>query len=604
MRKALLLCCLGLCLSGLAQEKETLRREIAAATGYEQRLALYTDFLEKSVTRNFNDVLELGAEALRLARGAGDSAGVARVERTLGEAYYFKGDYAAAARYFYGSIQKLENAPRSAALGHSYNALAKLYRKTRDLPRALANYDKALALFRALGDSAGVSMILNESGVVFEYAGDYATASSRYAASLAIDRQRHDTLGITYALSNLAGVYLLQQRHAAALANQQEVLRLRKYLRDTFALALTYSDISELFLALHQPAQARAFADTSNRIAMAMGYRELQRNNYDLLARALEALGDAPGALALYRQRSVLQDSIFSVERSRQIEELNARYEALKKEQTIRDQHYELVRKNALLAGSAALLLLGGALGWNFYRRRRLAQEAKLQALLLQQQELATRAVLAAEEAERQRIAKDLHDGVGQLMSAARMNLSALSHRLEGLQPDTQRDFDQILGLVDDSCREVRSVAHHMMPNALLKNSLAAALRDFVDKIDHRALQVHVYTAGLEARLDPQVETVLYRVIQECVNNVIRHSGADTLDISITREVGELAATIEDNGRGFDSTVAAAGMGLRNIRTRVEYLKGEVEFDSRPGHGTVVAIRIPLEPTQHPDTHP
>ncbi|RYY94129.1 MAG: hypothetical protein EOO11_18490 [Chitinophagaceae bacterium] len=126
-----------------------------------------------------------------------------------------------------------------------------------------------------------------------------------------------------------------------------------------------------------------------------------------------------------------------------------------------------------------------------------------------------------------------------------------------------------------------------------MKNSLAAAVRDFVDKLDHRALQVQVYTAGLDERLDPQLEAVLYRVIQECVNNVIRHSGADRLDISILREPGELIASVEDNGRGFEPD-DSGGMGLRNIRTRVEYLKGEVEFDTHPGRGTVVSIRIPL----------
>ncbi|TCZ71421.1 tetratricopeptide repeat-containing sensor histidine kinase [Flaviaesturariibacter aridisoli] len=597
MRKALLLCCLGLCLCATAQEKEALRRQVAAEPAYGKRLDLYLTFLERSVTRDFDDVLELGTEALGLSRRHKDSTGVARIERYIGEAYYFKGDYPSAARYFYGSIQKLEQLPPAAALGHSYNALAKLYRKTRDLPRALQHYDKALALFRNLADSAGVSMILNESGVVFEYAGNYPAAITRYEASLAIDRQRDDTLGITYALGNLAGVYLLQSKYTKALDYQQQVLNLRKRLRDTFSLAISFADIGELYLAMHLPVRARSYADTSIRMATAMGYRELLRNNYDLLARAAEAEGDAAGALALYRRRAQLQDSLFSVARAEQIEELNARYEALKKEQTIRDQAYQLGRQRLLLVASAGLLLLGGALGWNFHRRRRLAQEARMQAAILQQQELATRAILSAEESERQRIANDLHDGVGQLMSAARMNLSALGHRLVMDHPGTRADFEQIVGLVDDSCREVRSVAHHMMPNALLKNSLAAAVREFVDKIDHRALQVHLYTSGLETRLDPQVETVLYRVIQECVNNVIKHSGADTLDIAIARDHDELTATIEDNGRGFPAAAAAEGMGLRNIRTRVEYLKGDVEFDSSPGRGTVVLIRVPLAAT-------
>jgi two-component system NarL family sensor kinase len=100
----------------------------------------------------------------------------------------------------------------------------------------------------------------------------------------------------------------------------------------------------------------------------------------------------------------------------------------------------------------------------------------------------------------------------------------------------------------------------------------------------------------LDERLDANVETVLYRVIQECVNNVIKHSAATTLDISMTRDKEGISATIEDNGKGFDSTDPGKfdGIGLKNIVTRIEYLKGTVEFDSAPGRGTVVSMHVPL----------
>jgi signal transduction histidine kinase len=135
-----------------------------------------------------------------------------------------------------------------------------------------------------------------------------------------------------------------------------------------------------------------------------------------------------------------------------------------------------------------------------------------------------------------------------------------------------------------------------MMPNALLKHNLASATREFIDKLDHKKLQVHLYTEGLEERLDSNVETVLYRVIQECVNNVIKHADANVLDISIIRENGEITATIEDNGKGFDTSDKEKfdGIGLKNIRTRVEYLKGTVDFESSPGRGTLVALHVPL----------
>jgi signal transduction histidine kinase len=215
---------------------------------------------------------------------------------------------------------------------------------------------------------------------------------------------------------------------------------------------------------------------------------------------------------------------------------------------------------------------------------------------LIKQQELAVKAVIEAEENERQRIAKDLHDGVGQMMSAAKMNLSAFESELKWSDENQQQSFEKIIQLVDESCKEVRSVSHIMMPNALLKKNLAMAIGDFVDKLDKKKLQVHVYTEGLEERLDSNIETVLYRVIQECVTNVIKHAEATNLDISLIRDKDGINGTIEDNGKGFDISDKEKfeGIGLRNIITRIEYLKGTVDFDSAPHRGTVVGIHVPV----------
>jgi two-component system NarL family sensor kinase len=182
------------------------------------------------------------------------------------------------------------------------------------------------------------------------------------------------------------------------------------------------------------------------------------------------------------------------------------------------------------------------------------------------------------------------------MMSAAKMNLSAYESNTWFKNEEEKKSFEKIIALVDESCKEVRYVSHNMMPNALLKNNLASAISEFIDKLDQQKLKVHLYTEGLEQRLNSDTETVLYRVIQECVNNVIKHAHANTLDISVIREDGSITATIEDNGKGFDSTdkEKSEGIGLKNIRTRVGYLKGTVDFDSAPGKGTLVALHIPV----------
>jgi two-component system, NarL family, sensor kinase len=595
-------CMISLCTS--CQEIDSLKAVMHSSRSYTDRIKAYRFYLGKYILQNFDDAISIGEDALALARKNGDSVVAGELKREIGEAWYFKGKYDVAANYFYESISILEKINNKVHLANSYNALAKLYRKTRDLKRSLENYEKAMDLFRSLNDSAGISMIYNESGVVFEYSGNYNKAIDRYSASLKIAQRRNDSVGICYALSNLAGVYTLQNRFAEAENYLRQTLTIRKKLKDIFTLALSYSDLGSTYTSAGAYEKAKVCLDSSNAIANKMGYPELKRNNYELLSQIAEKQGNYQLALDYFHKRTGLQDSIFGIEKTKQIEELNTRYETEKKERMIHEQQNKLARQKIIIGSVVALVVLVTLLAFTQYRRYKWKQEAKMRTAILKQQEEAMKAVIEAEEAERQRIAKDLHDGVGQMMSAAKMNLSAYESNVFFKDEEEKLNFENIIALVDESCKEVRSVSHNMMPNALLKNSLASAIREFIDKLpvrtgtggDQKKLQVHLYTEGLEERLEANVETVLYRVIQECVNNVIKHANANTLDISIIKDANEITATIEDNGKGFDTSDKEKfdGIGLKNIRTRVEYLKGTVDFDSMHGKGTLVALHVPL----------
>jgi len=575
---------------------DSLQNVIAGSKTYKEKLNAYTEYVLWLQTKNFDSTIEVCDEGIRFARENADSITVAVFKHYKGVANYFKGKYDVAAKLYYEAISILEYTKEKKKLALVYNELAKLYRKTRDLDHSLQHYTRAIALFRSINDKPGVAMILNESGVVFEYKQDYEEAIRRYTASLKIDEALKDSVGIAYALSNIAGVYLIQKKFDAAESTLVKTLAIRKRLKDNFAIALSYSDLGAVYSAKGNFTKATAVLDSSNMIAAAMGYPELQTNNYNELSSVAQKQGNFQAAFEYLQKRTALRDSIFSTEKTKQVEELNARYETIKKEQKIDQQHHRLRLQNFLFVGIAGLILLAGLLIHSQYKRYRLIQDAKLKTEMLKQQELATKAVIEAEENERQRIAKDLHDGVGQMMSAAKMNLSAFESEINFRNNEQRISYDKIIKLVDDGCKEVRHVSHNMMPNALLKNNLADAVRDFVDKLDNKKMKVHLYAEGLEQRLDANTEIVLYRVIQECVNNVIKHADASTLDISIIRDKDGISAMVEDNGRGFDSTDQHQfeGIGLKNISTRIEYLKGKVDFDSAPGRGTVVALHVPL----------
>lgn len=242
------------------------------------------------------------------------------------------------------------------------------------------------------------------------------------------------------------------------------------------------------------------------------------------------------------------------------------------------------------------IFIVAIAFGYLFYNRYRLKQLAILQNAVIHRQDIATKSMIDADENERRRIAGNLHDGVGQLLSATRMNLDIL---LERMKQNNDENLDlafKAMAMVDEGCKEVRSIAHQMMPAVLLKKGLILALRDLVNKVDSQGLKIVFEASGAGNGLSSNVEVVLYRVIQETVNNVIKHANASLLDIQLMIDANEVSVTIEDNGVGFDTSGKEEfeGIGLKNIITRVAYLKGTVDISSSPGAGALVAILIPL----------
>jgi len=307
--------------------------------------------------------------------------------------------------------------------------------------------------------------------------------------------------------------------------------------------------------------------------------------------------GNYKEALDYFTWHTQLKDSIFNAQKTRQIEEISTIYETNKREQQIQEQKDTIQKRNRLLWISLGLFALALLITYLLYNRYRWKQQVLLQAEIMKQQEMAARSVLEAEEKERSRIAKDLHDGVGQMMSAARMNLSSFSNSMQLGNEEQHTSLSNIIKLVDDSCREVRAVSHSMMPSALIHKGLTEALEELVQRIDPAVLKVQLHHEGFAERFDEQTEMILYRVIQECINNTLKHAAAGSADISLIYDTDGISVTIEDDGKGFDShhlnNGGEEGIGLQNIRSRIQFLKGTVDFNSAPGKGTLVAIHIP-----------
>lgn len=209
-------------------------------------------------------------------------------------------------------------------------------------------------------------------------------------------------------------------------------------------------------------------------------------------------------------------------------------------------------------------------------------------------------AVLRTEERSRSTFAKDLHDGLGPLLSSAKMSLSALS--ANNLSTEERELITNTRKIIDEAIRSVREISNNMSPQILVDFGLAQGVQSFITRIGalHKEVDIRLRTNLRKERFDNDVEVILYRVICELINNSLKHSGCSNITLSLLLGNETLRLNYTDNGRGFQpKAVMDCGMGLSNIVSRIDSLNGEFDIQSDKGQGVQVIVKIPLNSNNH-----
>lgn len=207
-------------------------------------------------------------------------------------------------------------------------------------------------------------------------------------------------------------------------------------------------------------------------------------------------------------------------------------------------------------------------------------------------------AVLEAQEVERRRLARDIHDGVGPLLSTLRLQLESLQTKLDP-QPDLVEGCSRMLQLLTMITQEVRSISHALMPQVLLDFGLVSALEQLQQKANGTGkINLTFYSTGIDKQLPEPIALGVYRVAQELINNAIKHAGASEVNMQLIGHKDTVILMVEDNGKGIDKHQAGPGIepgiGLQNIRTRARLLGGAFSLESSPGRGVLATLEIPL----------
>lgn len=572
------------------QNIDSLKKIAFSKSPAQKRLSAITLIIEHPPVKNQKELIPIAKQGVSIASKLKNKTAAGLFLTVIGKAYYQAGQYDSAAYYYNKAAQVFSTINKQDSLADEYSGLAGAYVKLKNYDKAIELYNKAITLAPKTGDRQQLMSALNQLGLTYESTGNYREALSYFRQSfdirdsLALIQKTRENTSEVYSHNFMGDVMgSIRQKNESA-ADILKTIEVKRSLNDTLALSINYFNLGILYKNKRMQPEALDALKNSLQYAAQIHYTDMQSSAANEIADLYEQKGDYRESLA-YLKKHMALNALSNTADSKTVDQLQTKYEITQREDQVLKQQFEITKRNYYMAGIFIFILLMLIAGFFYYKQ-----------LKLRQRNAAMQAIIATEESERRRIAQDLHDSVSQIMSAAKINLTVIGDELPFTSEDQRERFKKAINLVDEGFKEVRTISHNMMPWALHKTGLAQVIKQFISNIDTGFIAINFFSKGFDTPFDDTTEIILYRVLQESVNNVMKHANANRLDISLIRTDDDISLTIEDNGKGFDTTNpdVYSGMGLNNLKSRINFLKGKVEFDSETGKGTLVSVYIPL----------
>ncbi len=527
---------------------------------YNSMAGLYSDIYE------FDSSAIYFVKAIKYCEVTGRKSLLGKLYRNLGTAFTRMEEFGKADEYLNKSLEINRQNNDQKTIVQNLTSLANNSNAWNKPDLALKYFGEAESLAKTIDDSIPMADIENSRANVFRDMKDYSRALQGYNKALEIYRRKNQMLGIVTCLGNIGCVTCEQGKYKEALS-------------------------------LH---------DTALSLSIKHGYKSLQKSALSNISDIYRRMGNYREAYEYQTLFYNLKDSIFNMDKEKLIADLTLKYEkekdqsqilVLEKENLQMDLSLRkrTIQRNAYLFTGVVVIALALFLVLYFRQRAikdKIIAEQKILKLEEEKKFLAAKALVEGQEEERKRIANDLHDGLGVLLSAAKMQFSSIHDTNPANTPIIERASQ----LLEQASSDVRKISYNMMPGLLTKLGLYEAVEDLFDNINDKGnLKAQLEIADNLRRLPENQEIMLYRIIQEMVNNTIRHAGAKNIRLQIMAVDDNLNINYSDDGKGFDAekTPESKSIGLNSIKSRVNFLNGNLTMDSKPDEGVKYFIRIP-----------
>jgi two-component system, NarL family, sensor kinase len=511
-----------------------------------------------------------------------ENEGISSSYNNIGNTYYFSSDYENALKYYLLSLPLSEKENDWSGIARTTSNIGNIYEKLNQFDKALTYYKKSIKAYENIDNPLGLGNTLMNIGLIYHNKGDFEKDFEYQKEALKFFEEGGFEIEQGKALNNIGRIYEKQNNFKKALQFHLKALDIRIRNADQHGEVISNHNIGFSYIQLNNYQKAIDYLEKSLALATKINYPFMQQKNYENLALAYHQSDNHEKAYYYLEKNIAIKDSMYSEKSAELIAEMEAKYELEKKEKQNIILQQEIQQKEVqkkitffrFLLFFVVFILLAGT----FIMYRRQQNKIKYQTKI-------NRAIHESEQKERVRLARDLHDSVGQMLSVIKMHISNL--------PEDQSA--ELKSLTTKTLNEVRNISHNLLPEAL-NFGLKSAVEDLASKLNiSEEIKIDTEISDV-IDLPKEKELSIYRIIQELIHNMVTHSGASQVKIKITRENQMVQVQFKNDGKYFDpkKIAEAKGIGWNNILARVRLLIGTIKIHSTKFNGTEIVIQIPI----------
>lgn len=540
-----------------------------------------------------------------------------------GDTYYDIKNYSKSIEFTTKALSIYEKLNKTNKISSCNFKLGTNYNKISDYEKSLYFFFKSLKIDEESNDEIGIALNLTNIGEIYLITGDFKNAQINFNRAIEINYKNNNEESIIFNLTNLGASYqkndeldkaietfklalpiadkiklersraILRGNIGSSLRSQGKYNESLDYLFKALAIKLeieiygsaayTCNNIAETYMDMERFKDAKTYALKGIELANGNHLNNL-RYAYYLASECTSKLKEFEASYTYLKLYNKLQDSIFSIQKTASIDEMQIKYETEKREHQIKEQESSIALLNSKNRIKEQWLLFGGLGllgGFGFILVFRSRNTAKVKHFL---QEQFSQDLLKSQEDERTRIAKELHDSIGQ-------QLTLIKKKSQNVQQD------EITNLTNNTLEEVRAISRGLYPAMLKQLGLSESIEQLIFEYDEETdLFFSTDIEDINSSLNEAQSLNFYRFIQECVTNAIKHSQAKSISLSIKKHHGVIVTILSDNGKGFlvNNKEKQSSLGLKTINERIKILKGQIEIDSKLGKGTTITSKIPI----------